>query len=93
MDESCLEKRRFKRLKFKEDGLVQHDKDTLKVKLLDISAKGALIKFANRVSFRKNEKFNLSCSLVNSSILLTFVCEIVHCNNKLAGVKFAPIIE
>jgi len=93
MDESYLEKRRFKRLKFKEHGLVQLDKDTLKVKLLDISAKGALIKFANRVSFRNNEKFNLSCSLVNSSILLTFVCEIVHCSNKLAVVKFSSILE
>ena len=39
MDESYLEKRRFKRLKFWEDGLVQLDNDTLKVKLLDISAK------------------------------------------------------
>jgi c-di-GMP-binding flagellar brake protein YcgR len=93
MDESYLEKRRFKRLKFKENGLVQLDKDTLKVKLLDISARGALIKFVNRVSFRNNEKFNLSFSPVNSSILLTYVCEIVHCCNKLAGVKFSPILE
>jgi len=93
MDESYLEKRHFKRLKFREDGLVQLDNNTLKVKLLDISAKGALIKFVNRVSFRKNDKFSLSCSPINSSILLTFMCEIVHCCNKLAGVKFASIIE
>lgn len=93
MNESYLEKRRFKRLKFREDGLVLLDKETLKVKLLDISAKGALIKFVNRVSFRKNEKFNLSCSPVNSSILLTFVCEMVYYCNKQAGVKFAPITE
>jgi len=91
MAESYLEKRRFKRLEIKEDGLVLLDKDTLKVKLLDISAKGALIKFVNRVSFRKNDKFNLSFNPVKSSILLTFVCEIVHCCNNLAGVKFAPI--
>ena len=90
-EESYLEKRRFKRLKFKEDGIVQLDKDTLKVKLLDISAKGALIKFVNRVSFRKNDKFNLSFNPVNSFILLNFVCEIVHCCNKLAGVEFVPI--
>jgi len=90
-EESYLEKRRFKRLKFKEDGIVQLDKDTLKVKLLDISAKGALIKFVNRVSFRKNDKFNLSFNPVNSFILLNFVCEIVYCCNKLAGVEFVPI--
>lgn len=93
MNEPYLEKRRFKRLNFNEDGMVQLDKDTLKVKLLDISAKGALIKFVNKVSFRKNEKFNLSFNPANSSILLTFVCEIVHCCNELAGVRFAPALE
>jgi c-di-GMP-binding flagellar brake protein YcgR len=90
-DESYPEKRRFKRLKFKEDGFIQLDKKTLNVTLLDISAKGALLKFVNRVSFRKKDKFKLSFNPDNSSVLLNFVCEIVHCCNKLAGVKFVPI--
>ena len=91
MRESHLEKRRFKRLKFEEDGIIQFDEDTLKVKLLDISAKGAMIKFANKVSFHKNDMFNLSFNPVNSFILLNFVCEMVYCCNKLAGVEFVPI--
>jgi c-di-GMP-binding flagellar brake protein YcgR len=91
LDESYLEKRRFKRLKFKEDAIVQLDKDTLKVKLLDISAKGALIKFVNEISFRKNDKFNLSFNPVNSFILLNYVCEIVHSCGNLARVRFVPI--
>jgi hypothetical protein len=93
MEGYYLEKRRFKRLKFMEDGIVQFDKGTLTVKLLDISAKGALLKFVNRVSFRKNDKFKLLFKPVNSFILLTFVCEMVHCCDKLTRVKFVPMAK
>lgn len=86
-----LEKRCSKRISIKEYGTVCLNKETLKVWILNISAKGALIKFINRVSFPKNEIFNLSIKPYDSFIHLNFVCEMVHCCDELTGVKFVPI--
>ena len=91
MEQSYLEKRRFKRLYFEEDGIVQLDKNTVQVTLLNISAKGALIKFLNKVSIRKHDTFDLSFYPVKSSMIIKCACEIIYCCNKLAGVMFVPI--
>lgn len=70
---------------------MQLDKITMHVTLLNISAKGALIKFLNKVNIRKHDTFDLSFYPEKSSMIIKCACEIIYCCNKLAGVKFVPL--
>ncbi len=85
------ERRCSKRLKLKMKSMVQLDNRTMEVKLLDISAKGALIDFGNAVGLRKNDRLKLSVSPDDSAILLHFEGEIVHSRDNLARVMFMPL--
>ena len=91
MEKTHLERRRFKRLRFEEKSIAQFGNHTMEVKLLDLSAKGALIGIGNGVSLRKNDKMILSFRPGNSAVLLQFEGEIVNVSDNLARVMFLPI--
>ncbi len=86
-----MEKRRYKRLKLKENCTVTVDDLSIKVKLLELSPKGALIQCENGISFVEKEKLELSVCPDNTAVLLHFEGEVVYCRENQIGISFLPI--
>lgn len=91
MVEPQMEKRRYKRLKLKENCTINGDDFSIKVKLLELSPKGALIECENGVSFLEKDKLKLSVCPENTDVLLHFEGEVVYCRENQIGISFLPI--
>ncbi len=91
MVEPQMEKRRCKRLKLKENCTIMVDDLSIKVKLLELSPKGALIECKNGISFLEKEKLKLSVCPDDSAVLLHFEGEVVYRRENQIGVSFFPI--
>ena len=91
MVEPQMEKRRYKRLKLNENCTVSVDDLSIKVKLLELSPKGALIQCENGISFLEKEKLKLSVCPDNTAVLLHFEGEVVYCRENQIGISFLPI--
>ncbi len=64
---------------------------SIKVKLLELSPKGALIQCENGISFLEKEKLKLSVCPDNTAVLLHFEGEVVYCRENQIGISFLPI--
>ncbi len=91
MEESQLEKRHCSRLKLKENCTIQINNQTIEVKLLELSPKGALIECQKGIILPENEKLKLSVKPDNSVVSLHFEGEVVYCHENQAGISFFPI--
>ena len=84
-------KRRCKRLKLEEKGVIQFDDESYEVNVLSLSPLGALIDFGDKAGPRAKDKFKLSIRPGGSILLLHFEGEVVRCTNNLVVVRFVPI--
>ncbi len=80
--------RRFSRVSFAEKSIVQFGDCSFEVDLLDISLKGALVRFGNAVDCRQGDRWRLSFQLGDSDIVMQFTTEVAHARDNLVGVKF-----
>jgi c-di-GMP-binding flagellar brake protein YcgR len=83
-----MEKRRFSRVGLAEKSIIEHDGRSFEVSLVDISLKGALVRFGNAVSCSLGDRLNLSFLLGGSDIPMQFSTEVVHVHDNMVGVKF-----
>jgi hypothetical protein len=81
-------RRRFSRIGFEEKSIVEHNGQYFEVNLVDISLKGALVRFGNAISCSRGDRWNLSFHLGGSDIPMRFSVEVVHVQNNIVGVKF-----
>ncbi len=91
MKQHQREKRRCKRLKLKQNCTVQVNDQSIEVKLLDLSPKGALIECENGISFLEKEKLKLSVCPDNTAVVLHFEGQVVYCHENQVGISFSPI--
>ena len=83
-----MEKRRFSRICLSEKSFVEYGDNTMAVELMDISLKGALLRFDQPVACRQGDNWRLSFNLGGSDIVMKFKAEVVHVRIDLVGVKF-----
>jgi hypothetical protein len=83
-----MEKRRFTRIMFEEKCVVDFDDRSVDARLLNVSLKGATVKFEEDVVLRQGDDWRLSFHFGNPDFILQFGVEVVHSCGNLAGVKF-----
>jgi hypothetical protein len=83
-----MEKRRFTRIMFEEKCVMEFDDRSADARLLNISLKGATVKFEEDVALRQGEDWRLSFHLGNPDFILQFGVKVVHSCGNFAGVKF-----
>ena len=83
-----MEMRRFSHIKFEETCVVEIDARSIEARLVNLSLKGATVKFGEDTATGKGEGLRLSFHLGNLDFLLQFRAEVVHSCGNYAGVKF-----
>jgi hypothetical protein len=80
--------RNFSNIKFEEKCTVEFDACSIEASLVNISLKGATVKFGDDTVFRQGEGLRLSFYLGNLDCLLRFRAEVVHSCGNFAGIRF-----
>jgi hypothetical protein len=71
--------------------LVSFDDGIIRANLLNISLKGALVEFVDRVSFQLGDILNITFELNDLDIALQFRSKVMHYRYNIVGVKFIQI--
>ncbi len=82
------EKRYFSRISFKADSRIEFSDKFYDGKLLDLSLRGALLKFNEQIPLKMNGSCTLIIHLHSSDIKLIFDAELVHIHENNLGFKF-----
>ncbi len=82
------DKRYFSRINFTAKSQIDLNDKIYSGELLDLSLRGALIKFEEQISTKMNDKCTLTIHLHSSDIRLIFDAELVHIHQKGLGFKF-----
>jgi hypothetical protein len=80
--------RRFNRIKFDDQCVVEYGSRSIKGRLLNISLNGALVEFSDHMPFLPGDRWRLSFHLGNADFIMQFGSEVVHTNNNMAGFRF-----
>ena len=83
-----MEKRRYHRVKFAAKGSIHHQGLTYRVRLENISLKGALVSSEECIMIPPGERCTLSVRLETEDLPLVFTVEIVHSFFSMVGVHF-----
>jgi hypothetical protein len=83
-----VEKRRFTRFKIVEKCFVDYQDGSTEVDLRDISLNGAMVESRKTIPFKKGDGICLSFPLGHSDKYLQFNAEVVHAQDRIAGVQF-----
>lgn len=83
-----MKNRQFTRIKFEEKCVVEYDGRSVEARLLNISLKGATIRFEEDIALRPADHWRLSFHMGNPDFMLRFGVEVVHSCGDFAGVKF-----
>ncbi len=82
------DKRYFSRVNFTAESQIEIDDKVYSGELLDISLRGALLKFNEQISAKMNDQCALTIHLHSSDIKLIFDAELVHIHQNNMGFKF-----
>jgi len=82
------ERRQFSRVNFQSKVFVLHQGQPLETELLDISLKGALIRFNNTAPLRQGEKCPFELRLDQSDIVLKIDTRVVYSQDNQFGLRF-----
>ena len=83
-----MEKRRYHRVKFAAKGSIRYQDLTYRVRLENISLKGALVSSEECIMIPPGERCTLSVQLDAEDLPLVFTVEIVHSFFSMVGVHF-----
>lgn len=83
-----MKTRRFSRVRFEEQCLLEYGSRSLEGRLLNISLKGALVEFRDKGIFFPGDRWRLAFHLGNPDFVMRFGAEVVHTASRLAGFKF-----
>lgn len=83
-----MKKRRFSRIRFEEQCLLEYGGRSLEGRLLNISLKGALVEFRDQGNFIPGDRWRLAFHLGNPDFIMRFGAEVVHAATGFAGFKF-----
>ena len=86
-----MNKRRFTRIKFEEQCVLEYGVRSFSGRLLNISLKGALVEFLQDINFRQGDLWRLSFHLGNPDFILRFGVEVAHTADNLAGFRFVEV--
>jgi len=86
-----MKKRRFTRIKFEEQCVLEYGVRSFPGRLLNISLKGALVEFLQDIGFRRGDLWHLSFHLGNPDFIMRFGVEVVHTADNLAGFRFGEV--
>lgn len=87
-DKSVDEKRYFSRINFTAKSKIEFNDKTFAGELLDLSLRGALLRFENKIPLKKNDHCTLIIHLHSSDIKLIFEAVLVHIHQNNLGFKF-----
>ncbi len=82
------EKRYFSRINFSAKSQVEVNDKVYDGELLDISLRGALLRFKDQVPLQKNDKCTIMINLHSSDIKLIFDAVLVHIHHYNLGFRF-----
>ncbi len=82
------DKRYFSRINFTAKSQIDIDDKVYSGELLDLSLRGALLKFEEQISAKMNDRCTLTINLHSSDIKLIFDAELVHIRENNLGFKF-----
>lgn len=82
------EKRYFSRINFTANSLVEFNDKVYEGELLDISLKGALLRFHDTVPLKTHDRCEIRINLHASDITLVFDAALTHIHQKNMGFKF-----
>ena len=82
------EKRYFSRINFKAQSQIEFNDKVYAGELLDISLRGALLRFKDQIPLKKCDHCTLLIHLHSSDIKLIFDAELVHIHQNNLGFKF-----
>jgi len=83
-----MKTRRFSRVRFEEQCLLEYGSRSLEGRLLNISLKGALVEFRDEGIFIPGDRWRLAFHLGNPDFVMRFGAEVVHTASRLAGFSF-----
>ncbi len=82
------EKRYFSRINFKAHSRIEFDNNTYEGDLLDLSLRGALLSFKDKISLKMKDRCTLIICLHSSDIKLIFEAELTHIHENNLGFRF-----
>lgn len=85
------ERRHFSRVNFQADVFIWFEDNRYQAELMDISLKGALIRFGNKVPIQKGDMCILEFELSQSDIVLKAETILVYSKQDNLGLKFNSI--
>lgn len=83
-----MDERRFRRVSFATEVLLQAGQQRFRCELLDIALKGALLECSETVSLPVGTRADLTIPLPESTIVLRFDAELVHREGNHLGFQF-----
>jgi len=84
-------KRQFSRIACDEIIIAKIGANAFIARIVDLSLRGALIRFADDVEISSGDICLIVFRLKDSGIFLKFTAEVLHMRNNLAGVKFVDV--
>jgi len=81
-------KRRFSRIACDENTIIKFRENFVEATLMEISLKGALIKFKEDLGTQVGDNFQLLLTLKESNDVIQFKTEVIYSFNNYTGVKF-----
>ena len=86
--QSVDEKRYFSRINFTAQSQIEFNGKVYKGELLDLSLRGALLRFKDQIPLKKSDHCTLLIHLHSSDIKLIFDAELVHIHQNNLGFRF-----
>jgi len=87
-DQSVYEKRYFSRINFTAQTQIEIDDKVYEGDLLDLSLRGALLRFKDQIPIKKSDHCTLIIRLHSSDIKLIFDAVLVHIHEDNLGFRF-----
>lgn len=83
-----MKQRRFGRVRFEDQCLLEYGGRSLKGRLLNISLKGALVEFREETRLTPGDRWRLTFHLGNADFIMRFGVVVVHASDGNAGFSF-----